>query len=96
MKSATAGTTMAGTTMAGTTMAGTTMASTMMVSTMMASTMMVSTTMASTIVGTRLATQCMLLAKIIKRENYCLDEPEEKRYEDLTLLRVYLQQLISA
>lgn len=44
----------------------------------------------------KLATQCMLLAKIIKRENYCLDEPEEKRYEDLTLLRVYLQQLISA
>jgi hypothetical protein len=44
----------------------------------------------------KLATQCILLAKIIKRENYCLDEPEEKRYEDLTLLRVYLQQLISA
>ena len=44
----------------------------------------------------KLATQCILLAKIIKRENYCLDEPEEKRYEDLTLLRVYLQQFISA
>ncbi len=44
----------------------------------------------------KLATQCILLAKIIKGENYYLDEPEEKRYEDLTLLRVYLQQLISA
>jgi hypothetical protein len=44
----------------------------------------------------KLATQCILLAKLIKGENYCLDEPEEKRYEDFTLLRVYLQQLISA
>ena len=44
----------------------------------------------------KLATHCTLLAKIIKKEDYCLDEPEEKRHEDLTLLRVYLQQLISA
>lgn len=44
----------------------------------------------------KLATQYMLLAKIIKGENYYLDKAEEKRYEDLTLLRVYLQQLISA
>jgi len=44
----------------------------------------------------RLATQCTILTKIINCEKYCLDEPKEKKYEDLTLLRVYLQQLISA
>jgi hypothetical protein len=43
----------------------------------------------------KLATQCIVLDKIIKREKYCLDEPKEKIYEDLALLRFYLQQLIS-
>lgn len=43
----------------------------------------------------KLATQCIILAKIIKLEKYCLDEPKEKKHEDLTLLRFYLQQLIS-
>ena len=28
----------------------------------------------------KLATQCRILAEIIKRENYCLDEPKEKKY----------------
>ncbi len=44
----------------------------------------------------KMATQCIILAKIIRQEKYCLDEPKEKKYEDLTLLRFYLQQLISA
>ena len=44
----------------------------------------------------KIATQCIMLAKIIKSEKYCLDEPKEKKYEDLALLRFYLQQLISA
>ena len=44
----------------------------------------------------KLATQCLILAEIFKLEKYCLDEPKEKICEDLTLLRVYLQQLISA
>ena len=43
-----------------------------------------------------MATQCIMLAKIIKSEKCCLDEPEAKIYEDLALLRFYLQQLISA
>lgn len=40
-------------------------------------------------------TQCDIMAKIIKLEEYCLDEPKEKIFEDLALLRYYLQQLIS-
>jgi len=44
----------------------------------------------------KMATQCRVLAKIIKWEKYCLDEPKDKIYEDLTFLRFYLQQLISA
>lgn len=44
----------------------------------------------------KLATQCTVLAKVIKMEKSCLDEPKEKNHEDLTLLRFYLQQLISA
>ena len=44
----------------------------------------------------QLATQCTILAKIIKAEKYCLDEPKEKYHEDLVLLRFYLQQLIFA
>ena len=43
-----------------------------------------------------LATQCTILANIVKAENYNLDGPKEKTKEDLTLLRFYLQQLISA
>jgi hypothetical protein len=43
----------------------------------------------------RLATQCTILSKIIKCENYRLDKPKENKYEDLTLLRASLQQLIS-
>lgn len=44
----------------------------------------------------KLATQCTILANIVKAENYNLDEPKETTKEDLTLLRFYLQQLISA
>ncbi len=44
----------------------------------------------------KLATQCAILAEIVKAEKYYLDEPKEKANEDLTLLRFYLQQLISA
>ena len=43
----------------------------------------------------KLATQCGIMAQIIKSEQYCLDEPREKRCEDLTLLRFYLQRLLS-
>jgi hypothetical protein len=43
-----------------------------------------------------LATQCGILAEIIKSEKYFSDEPKEKKHEDLTLLLVYLRQLISA
>ena len=44
----------------------------------------------------KIATQCIILAKIIKREKYCSDEPKGEKHKDLTLLRFYLQQLISA
>jgi hypothetical protein len=43
-----------------------------------------------------LATQCRILAEIIKSEKYFSDEPKAKKHEDLTLLLVYLRQLISA
>lgn len=44
----------------------------------------------------RLATHCTILANIVKAEDYNLEEPKEKIKEDLTLLRFYLEQLISA
>lgn len=44
----------------------------------------------------RMNTQCKILAQIMKCENYCVDEPKDKQYEDLMLLRSYLQQLVSA
>ena len=44
----------------------------------------------------KLATQCTIRANIVKAENYNLDDPKEKTKEDLTRLRFYLQQLISA
>lgn len=44
----------------------------------------------------KMATQCRFLAEIIKWEKDCLDEPNDKIYEDLTLLHLCLQQLISA
>jgi len=43
----------------------------------------------------KLVTQCEIMAKIIKLEKYFVDEPKEKIYEDLALLRFYLQRLIS-
>jgi hypothetical protein len=43
-----------------------------------------------------LATQCGILAEIIKSEKCFSDEPKEEKYGDLTLLLVYLRQLISA
>jgi hypothetical protein len=43
-----------------------------------------------------LATHCGTLAEIIKSEKYFSDEPKEEKYEDLTLLLVYLRQLVSA
>ena len=42
------------------------------------------------------ATQCTILADIVKAENYNLDESKEKIKEGLTLLRSYLQRLVSA
>lgn len=44
----------------------------------------------------KLATQCTILAKIVKAEKYYLDKTKEKIDIDLTLLRFHLQQLISA
>jgi len=38
-----------------------------------------------------LATQCIILAKIIRRERYCLDKLKEIIYKDLAFLRFYLQ-----
>ena len=45
----------------------------------------------------KIATQCKILAEIIKSENYCLGAPTDKFiYEDLEHLRFYLRQLILA
>ena len=45
----------------------------------------------------KLATQCNILAKIIRSDNYCLGAPTDKYiYEDLENLRFHLQQLIFA
>ena len=45
----------------------------------------------------KMATQCKILAEIIRSDNYCEDEPIDKFiYEDLERLRFYLQQLIFA
>ena len=43
----------------------------------------------------KLVTNCEIMAKIIKMEEYHSNEPKEKISEDLALLRFYLQQLIS-
>lgn len=43
----------------------------------------------------KLATQYKILAEIIKSEESYLDEPKERKNKDLTVLRFYLQQLIS-
>ncbi|KAK0512067.1 hypothetical protein JMJ35_005195 [Cladonia borealis] len=45
----------------------------------------------------KIATQCKILAEIIKSNNYCLSEPTDKFiYEDLEYLRFYLQQFLFA
>jgi hypothetical protein len=43
-----------------------------------------------------LATQCGILAKIIRSGENFLDAPKEEKYGDLTLLLAYLRQLVSA
>ena len=45
----------------------------------------------------KMATQCKILAEIIRSDNYCEGAPTDKFiYEDLKHLRFYLQQLIFA
>ena len=43
----------------------------------------------------KMATQCTILAQIIKRDKYCIDEPKDEQHQHLTLLRFYLQRLIA-